>query len=59
MDEFRNRDSRLYVSSSKEAAFDFVRNERRIELAAEGQRYDDIRRYGAAYCNKVMNRDEF
>ena len=50
MDEFRNRDSRLYVSPS---------NERRIELAAEGQRYDDIRRYGAAYCNKVMNRDEF
>ena len=40
---------------SKEAALDFVRNERRIELAAEGQRYDDIRRYGAAYCNKVMN----
>ena len=38
MDEFRNRDSRLYVSSSKEAALDFVRNERRIELAAEGQR---------------------
>lgn len=35
MDEFRNRDSRLYVSPSKEAALDFVRNERRIELAAE------------------------
>ena len=43
------------VMPSKEAALDFVRNERRIELAAEGQRYDDIRRYGSAYCNKVMN----
>lgn len=41
--------------SSKEAALDFVRNERRIELAAEGQRYDDIRRYGKEYCAKVMN----
>mgnify|MGYP000059936864 FL=1 len=40
---------------SKEAALDFVRNERRIELAAEGHRYDDIRRYGCEYCNKVMN----
>ena len=36
------------VMPSKEAALDFVRNERRIELAAEGQRYDDIRRYGSA-----------
>ena len=40
---------------NKEAALDFVRNERRIELAAEGHRYDDIRRYGSEYCNKVMN----
>ena len=41
--------------SSKEAALDFVRNERRIELAAEGHRYDDIRRYGVEYCREVMN----
>ena len=40
---------------SKEEALDFVRNERRIELAAEGHRYDDIRRYGVEYCRKVMN----
>ncbi len=41
--------------SSKETALDFVRNERRIELAAEGHRYDDIRRYGVDYCREVMN----
>lgn len=40
---------------SKDAALEFVRNERRIELAAEGQRYEDIRRYGKEYCSKVMN----
>jgi hypothetical protein len=27
---------------------DFIHNERRIELAAEGQRYDDIRRWNIA-----------
>lgn len=41
--------------SSKDEALSFVRNERRIELAAEGHRYDDIRRYGNEYCSKVMN----
>lgn len=40
---------------SKEEALEFVRNERRIELAAEGHRFDDIRRYGVDYCRKVMN----
>jgi len=40
---------------SKEAALEFVRNERRIELAAEGHRFDDIRRYGNEYCTRVMN----
>ena len=40
---------------SKEAALDFVRNERRIELAGEGHRFDDIRRYGSTYCQKIMN----
>lgn len=40
---------------SKEEALSFVRNERRIELAAEGHRYDDMRRYGSDYCAKVMN----
>lgn len=40
---------------SKEVVLDFVRNERRIELAAEGHRYDDIRRYGVEYCKQMMN----
>lgn len=39
---------------SKQEALDFVRNERRIELAAEGHRFDDMRRYGKEYCAKVM-----
>lgn len=43
------------VNLSGNAALDFVRNERRIELAGEGQRFDDIRRYGSTYCQKVMN----
>lgn len=42
------------VSLSPQDALDFVRNERRIELAGEGQRYDDIRRYGQEYASKVM-----
>lgn len=41
--------------ASKEAALEFVRNERRIELAGEGHRFEDMRRYGPAYCRKVMN----
>lgn len=41
--------------SSKDEALAFVRNERRIELAAEGHRYDDIRRYGNDYCRQAMN----
>ncbi|HLR37731.1 MAG TPA: RagB/SusD family nutrient uptake outer membrane protein, partial [Chitinophagaceae bacterium] len=40
---------------SKKAALNFVRNERRIELAGEGNRYYDMRRYGADYCAKVMD----
>jgi len=43
------------VNLSKEEAIDFLRNERRIELAAEGHRYDDVRRYGSKYCNKHLN----
>ncbi|WP_373845841.1 RagB/SusD family nutrient uptake outer membrane protein [Bacteroides heparinolyticus] len=43
------------VNLSGNAALYFVRNERRIELAGEGQRFDDIRRYGSTYCQKVMN----
>ncbi|MCD8292943.1 MAG: RagB/SusD family nutrient uptake outer membrane protein [Prevotellaceae bacterium] len=43
------------ASLSKEEAIEFVRNERRIELAGEGQRFHDLRRYGEAYCEKYMN----
>lgn len=43
------------ASLSKEEGINFVRNERRIELAAEGHRFDDIRRYGSDYCKQVMN----
>lgn len=40
---------------SSQDAIDFIRNERRIELAVEGHRYDDIRRYGNDYAEKHMN----
>lgn len=40
---------------SKQEAIDFIRNERRIELAVEGHRYDDVRRYGSEYCKKYLN----
>lgn len=39
---------------SKDQAIELIRNERRIELAAEGHRYNDIRRYGKDYARKVM-----
>ncbi len=40
---------------STEEALAFVWNERRIELAGEGIRYEDIRRYGNEYAAKYMN----
>ncbi|ULT46269.1 RagB/SusD family nutrient uptake outer membrane protein [Niabella defluvii] len=36
------------VYNTKEKLRDLIRNERRIELAGEGQRYFDIRRWGIA-----------
>ena len=39
---------------SNSQAIDLIRNERRIELAAEGHRYNDIRRYGSDYATKYM-----
>lgn len=45
--------------SSKQEALEFVRNERRIELAGEGNRFFDMRRYGDAYCAKVMNGETY
>lgn len=41
--------------ATRDEALEFVRNERRIELAGEGHRFDDIRRYGNDYCEDVMN----
>lgn len=40
---------------SGDAALEFIRNERRIELAGEGHRFYDIRRYGSEYAAKAMN----
>lgn len=45
--------------ASKPTALDFVRNERRIEMAGEGNRFYDIRRYGPTYAASVMNRETF
>lgn len=41
--------------ASNEEALIFLRNERRIELAGEGQRYADMRRYGNDYAREVMS----
>lgn len=40
---------------SKEEAINFLRNERRIELAVEGHRFDDVRRYGSEYCKQYLH----
>ncbi len=39
---------------SKQAALDFIKNGRRIELAGEGNRFFDKRRYGSEYSSKQM-----
>lgn len=43
------------VGLSQTQAIDLIRNERRIELAGEGHRFDDVRRYGNAYCEEHLN----
>ncbi len=52
LNDIRNRagmpDVDPAVYNTKEKLRDLIRNERRIELAGEGQRYDDIRRWGIA-----------
>jgi hypothetical protein len=40
---------------TKDEAISFLRNERRIELAGEGQRFDDLRRYGGDYYKAHMS----
>lgn len=41
--------------ASKDAALEFIRAERRIELALEGRRDDDLSRYPNTYWEKMMN----
>lgn len=41
--------------ASQQAARDAVRAERRLELAMEGQRFFDIRRYGLTYAAAAIN----
>lgn len=57
LNDIRNRCGMPEVPASlgKSEAIDFLRNERRIELAVEGHRYDDVRRYGSAYSQKHLN----
>jgi len=40
---------------TRDEAISFLRNERRIELAGEGARFDDLRRYGAEYYGSHMS----
>src|SRR5699024_11370199 len=46
--------SAKYSSYTQDQWIDLIRNERRIEFAAEGQRYNDILRWGIA--EKVLNK---
>lgn len=57
LNELRDRCGMPNVPSGlgKEAALDFIRNERRIELMGEGHRFADIRRYGNGYAKKMMS----
>lgn len=43
------------TSLSKEQGLDLIRNERRIELMAEGLRNNDMIRYGVDYCKKHID----
>ena len=46
------------TSLSKEEGLELIANERRIELAAEGFRSDDMYRYSDEYWNKHINNVE-
>lgn len=57
LNQLRNRVGMPNVPTGlgKKEALDLIRNERRIELAGEGHRLSDIRRYGADYQAKYAN----
>ncbi len=56
LNEIRDRCGMPHVvAHAGEDALEFIRNERRIELAGEGHRYFDIRRYGKEYARKCMS----
>lgn len=57
LNELRDRCGMPDVPESlgKQEAINFLRNERRIELAVEGHRFDDVRRYGIDYCKEYLN----
>lgn len=57
VNQLRDRCGMPHVPTSltKDEAISFLRNERRIELAGEGQRFDDLRRYGASYYESHMS----
>ena len=55
LNELRDRCGMPHVAAqSGQDAINFVRNERRIELAGEGHRYYDLRRYEFDYSKKLM-----
>ncbi|MEJ0103709.1 MAG: RagB/SusD family nutrient uptake outer membrane protein [Bacteroidota bacterium] len=62
LNDLRDRCGMPEVPSSMPSntqALEFIRNERRIELAGEGNRFYDMRRYGSAYCASAMSGETF
>ena len=57
MNQLRDRCGMPNVPTSlgKEDGLALIKNERRIELAGEGLRSDDLSRYGDAYWSAQMN----
>ena len=57
LNQIRDRVGMPHVPASlgKEAGLELIRNERHIELAAEGWRLNDLKRYGSDYARKAMN----
>lgn len=56
LNQLRDRCGMPNVSTglSKESGLDLIKNERRIELAGEGFRYDDLSRYSDEYWDEHM-----